>query len=103
MDIEHDTRDKKTGKMAPKNILFDSEAVHQTRVKHKASEELYSLLITGMDQSPLGDNIPVLMESKEQAEGGNTKTDPKIWNCIPSDEGLRTVNQPFCITSVKRN
>lgn len=58
---------------------FDFEVVHWGGVKHEAAEALSRLEKTGMEKSPLEDDIPVLTITEVQPEEENILTGTKFW------------------------
>lgn len=44
-----------------------------------------------MDESPFGEDAPVVTMTEAQSEGENTKTDARIWHGVQDNEGLDTV------------
>lgn len=46
---------------------------------------------TGMAESPLDADIPVLMITEAQPGGGSTGMDTKVWHMLPCNAGMDTI------------
>lgn len=50
------------------------------------------LLTTGMYEFPFENDVPVLKITQPQTGGEISKTDTKIWHCLPGNDGAVTLN-----------
>lgn len=48
-----------------------------------------------MDRSSLEDDAPELMKAEAASEREKTEKDMKVWQIIPSNNGLDTTKQPY--------
>lgn len=70
---------------------FEFQIFYQTSIKHNASDAILCLSTTGMDETPLEDDVPTLMLTKGQPESETPETDAELWPSLPSNDGKDTV------------
>lgn len=88
----------RTGKLARMRLQlseFDLIVVHQAAVKHPRADALSRMPTTGMDESPLEDNVQILVIVKTQSEEGKTETDTKVWHRISCIDDMESVKAAF--------
>lgn len=70
---------------------FDVEVFLMAVFKHQEANALSQWPTTGMDEAPLQDTLPVLMITEVQPEGEKTEKDTNIWQSLPGNYGVDTV------------
>lgn len=90
MDIELERCKRELGDMGPTTVRVRLEVVYQAGKKYQAADALFHLPTTGMDESPIANELPVLMITMTQEEGEKTETDAS-WHSLPVNDGMGIV------------
>lgn len=78
-----------TGKLARGGLRlleFDFEFIHQAGIKHQMADTSWCWPATGMDESSLDEDVPVLTITEGQPEGEETTAGAEIWHSFYSND-----------------
>lgn len=91
MDFDHNGTDKKLLQWRLPPSDFNFEVFYQIRVKHHAANVLSGMPTTGMDESPLEDNVPVLLKPMSSVKAKFLKPTQNLLPTRQCNDHLDTV------------